>query len=93
MKCEDKSKAKQQGGALGGRKATVWVSSSGLQGNGESFGCTERTNLGFTHTSCHLYLVATQTDATVGQGTSWPPSLSTGAGRGLEAFQFFLKAE
>lgn len=50
MKCEEKGKAKQRGGALGGRKATVWASPSGPQGNVDSVGCAERTRLEFTQT-------------------------------------------
>lgn len=80
LKCEDKSKAKQQGGALGGRKATVWASPSGLQENRDSFGAQEGGVWGSHRQSCCLYLVYAQPDASFGQDTLWPPPLSTGAG-------------
>lgn len=49
LKCEDKSKAKQQGGALGGQKGHCVGIAQWTQENRDSFGCPERS-LGFTQT-------------------------------------------
>lgn len=85
----EKRKAKQQGGAHVGRKAFVWASSSGLQGNQGQLRIHRREKAGIHRQSCCLYPLDVQPDANgvYFMATMLSPALCIEAGREVEIFQ------